>query len=289
MRTQTEVWRVRVVVTGSSGLLGRHVAAAFAAAGHDVLGIDLVAPAAPAWQHVSADLTQLGPTLQSIRRAEVVVHAAAVPRPTGRAAADVFSTNIAAMYNVLDAAEASGARRFVYASSFSVFGYPFFTLPVRPPALPVDEHHPIGAQDAYAVSKWLGEEMVDAAVRRGAFDAVSLRMPWIQTPESFLQNVGRRRATADAARDLWAYLDARDAGAAFVLAATCEIEGHLRVLISAEDTYMEEETEPLIRRVYPEVAIRQPLPGFRSVIDLDQARTTLGFVPRHGWRSYPEA
>ena len=35
---------MKVVVTGSSGLLGRHVAAALCDAGHDVVGIDAVSP-----------------------------------------------------------------------------------------------------------------------------------------------------------------------------------------------------------------------------------------------------
>jgi len=53
-------------------------------------------------------------------------------------------------------------------------------------------------------------EIVEAAVRRGAFSAVSLRMPWIQVPETFLR---QRRSAAGRAptppRDLWSYLDAR--------------------------------------------------------------------------------
>ena len=50
---------MRTIVTGSSGLLGRHVAAALVAAGHDVTGIDTVAKAhanfkrAVTWPHES--------------------------------------------------------------------------------------------------------------------------------------------------------------------------------------------------------------------------------------------
>src|SRR5947199_8048583 len=116
-----------VIVTGSSGLLGRHVAAALVEAGHAVLGLDIAAlPLEADWDHVTVDLTDLGPTLQLVRKAEAVVHIAAIPRPTGLPAVHVFKTNMAAAYNVVEAAVLNGATRLVYASSMSVLGYPFF-------------------------------------------------------------------------------------------------------------------------------------------------------------------
>ncbi|MDQ0470492.1 NAD-dependent epimerase/dehydratase family protein [Labrys wisconsinensis] len=281
---------MKVAVTGSSGLLGRHVAAALAAAGHEVLGID-TAPPPPgaAWQHAAADAGDLGALAQLMRGAGAVAHIAAIPRPTGRAPAEVFSVNVRTAYAAVEAAILAGAGRFVYASSFSVLGYPFFERPVTPPYLPVDEGHPIGAQDPYGLSKWLGEEIVEAAVRRGAFDAVSLRMPWIQTPASFFAEVGPRRQTPQAARDLWSYLDARDAAAAFVAAVERPLAGHVRLFLSAADSFAEEATETLVRRAYPGVPLVRPIPGTGALIDTARARVALGFEPRHAWRSYDRA
>lgn len=277
---------MKIVITGSSGLLGRHVASAFVAAGHDVLGIDAVAPADCTWTHVSADLTDLGLTLQLIRDCDAVVHIAAIPRPLGKAPAEVFKTNMAIAYNVIEAAALSKAKRFVYASSFSVLGYPFAENFVDPAYLPIDQNHPIGAQDAYGLSKWLGEEIVEAAMRRGAFSAVSLRMPWIQTPESFFDSVGPRRNLADAARDLWSYLDARDAADAFIKALAWQGEGHLRTFLSAADTYSEELTDALVKRAFPATPLKRPLSGHDAVIDNSHALETLGFAPQHSWRAY---
>jgi len=280
---------MRIVVTGSSGLLGRHVAGAVVDAGHAVLGLDVAAPPKDAaWEHVTADLTDLGQTLQLMRDAEAVVHIAAIPRPTGLPAGHVFRTNMATCYNVVEAAVLNGAERLVYASSMSVLGYPFFETPVAPSYLPFDSAHPAAPQDAYALSKWLGEEIVASAVRRRpGLSAVSLRMPWIQTAETFPREVvGRRRRAALAARDLWGYLDARDAASAFVSAVERPLEGHSRVFISAVDTFMEVETEALVRAAYPGVEMRYPLPGHKTVFDLTEARELLGFEPRHSWRDY---
>jgi nucleoside-diphosphate-sugar epimerase len=279
-----------VIVTGSSGLLGRHVAAALVEAGHTVVGIDALAPSkgSASWDHVTADLTDLGATLQLIRNAEAVVQIAAIPRPTGLPAGQVFRTNMAVAYNVVEAAVLSGASRLVYASSMSVLGYPFFETPIAPAYLPIDAAHPVGPQDAYALSKWLGEEIVEAAIRRRAgLAAVSLRMPWIQTAETFPREVGARRAKAMlVARDLWGYLDARDAAAAFVAAVERPIEGHHRLYISAADTFMEVETQALVRAAYPDVEHKRPLAGHETIFDLSEARAVLGFSPRHGWRDY---
>jgi len=278
-----------VIVTGSSGLLGRHVAAALAATGHGVLGLDATAPPAGAsWDHVTADLTDLGQALQLVRNAKAVVHLAAIPRPTGLPAGRVFSTNMAAAYNVVEAAVLNGATRLVYASSMSVLGYPFFETPIAPAYVPIDSAHPVAPQDAYALSKWLGEEVVDAAVRRRpVLSAVSLRMPWIQTAATFAREVvGRRARAALVARDLWAYLDAGDAAAAFVAAVARPIEGHRRLFISAADTFAEVETAALVRAAYPRTVMKRALAGYETVFDLGEARETLGFVPAISWRDY---
>lgn len=279
----------RIVVTGSSGLLGRHVARRLVEGGHEVVGIDMApAPANAGWTHVTGDAGDLAVTAGLAAGADAVVHVAAIPRPTGRAAVDVFRTNMAATFAAIEAARLVGVRRFVYASSFSVYGYPFFERDLRPSFLPLDERHPVGAQDVYATTKWLGEEMVEAAVRRGAFTAVSLRMPWVQTPETFHREVGPRRAGADAARDLFAYIDARDAAEAFRAAVeSTAVTGHARLLVAAADSYAYQPTEAIVNRFYPGVPWRGGADRFAGLLDCAAARTTLGYAPRHSWRDYP--
>jgi len=279
---------MRVIVTGTSGFLGRHVAAHLVRAGHDVLGIDTVAPASSTggWQHVSADLSAFAAALELVRDADAVVHIAAIPRPTGRTAGDVFHTNVAAAFNVIEATRLARIPRLVYASSFSVLGYPFGRPFVPPKALPVDETDPTHAQDAYGLSKWLGEEIVEASVRQGGISAVSLRMPWVQMPETFFAQIGPRRQTVDAVHDLWSYLDVRDAAEAFRLALDWKGSGHVRLYLAADDTYLDEPTAPALARALPGVPLRRPLEGFAGLIDTRLARETLGFAPQYSWRDY---
>ncbi len=275
-----------IALTGSSGLLGRAIAEALLAAGHTVRGIDAVPPTTAVSSHLHVHLEDFGATVQALAGADAVIHAAAIPRPTGRVASEVFSVNMALAFNVVEAAALLGIRRVVYASSFSVLGFPFFERPVELAFLPIDETHPLAPQDAYALSKTLGEDIVEAAVRRGRIDAISLRMPWIQSPATFMNEVGPRRASADSGRDLWSYIDARDAAAGFLAAVEAKTEGHLRFFLSAADTYSETPTAELVRAAFPAVVLRQPLAGHASVIDTAAARAALGFTARYSWRDY---
>lgn len=276
---------MRIAVTGSSGLLGSHVAAALAAAGHEVRGIDrLPPPPGATWQHDSADACRPDALQPLLRGVEALVHAAAIPRPTGHEPTEVLETNTMASFAAVEAAIAVGARRLVYASSFSVYGWPFAQRPPTPAYLPIDEAHPIGAQDAYALSKWLGEEIVEAGVRRAGLSAVSLRMPWLHTPASFVAAIPPRLASGGAHLDLWAYLDVRDAADAFVAAVTVPLAGHHRILLSAADSYAPEPTPVLVAAAFPGCPLRRPLDGHAALLDSTRALDLLRWRPRRSWR-----
>jgi nucleoside-diphosphate-sugar epimerase len=279
-----------VVVTGAAGLLGRHVVLAMTQAGHEVRGVDVVPPAGPASdaQFVGADLTDLGAAVQALTDAEVVIHTAAIPRPVGRTASEVFRTNVLAAQNVTEAALIHGARRIVNASSFSVIGWPFNPQPMLPAFLPIDESHPLAPQEAYGLSKLVTELIVAAGVRRApTLTAINLRMPWIQTADTFAVDVApRRQDTATATGNLWAYIDADDAAAAFLAALNAPVDGCESVYIAAPDTFMEEETLTLVEDSFPGLELRADLPGHSSVISSGAAERLLGARPQRSWRAY---
>lgn len=273
-----------VAVTGAAGLLGRHVVAALTEAGIRVLGIDLPGRGTDR----EADLTMPRVAETALRGSEALVHLAGIPRPAGSTPEAILAANVGGTAAVLEAAESLGIRRVVLASSFSVLGLPFAPRPVRIVALPVDESHAVAPQDHYAVSKWLAEELVDAWVRRTGSRAVSLRMPWLQSPATFWKEVGPRRETPEARLDLWAYLDLRDAGRAFVaaLAATAEPgEGHERLFVAAADSYSETPSLDLAHRHWPQATLGA-LPGHASLVASAKAVEVLGWMPRHSWREY---
>src|SRR5215218_11346360 len=179
---------MRVVVTGGSGLAGRAVVADLLEHGFDVMNVDLV-PLEETAPFRRADLVDLGQVYGCFRDADAVVHFAAIPRPAFDVPEVVFGTNVMSAFNVLEAASTLGINRVVYASSVSVLGFPFFEQSIAPVYVPIDEAHPLLPQDAYALSQRLGEELAEGFSRRGHLSVVSLRFPWIHTPQTFVEQV----------------------------------------------------------------------------------------------------
>ncbi len=277
---------MRVVVTGGSGLAGRAVVAGLLEHGFDVTNVDLVASDGPA-PFRRADLEDLGQVYGCLRGAEAVVHFAAIPRPTLDVPEVVFRTNVMSAFNVLEAASALGITRVVSASSVSVLGFPFFERPFAPDYVPIDEAHPLLPQDAYALSKRIGEELADGFARRGRLTVVSLRFPWIHTPRTFAEQLLPLWADpAAGASNLWSYIDTRDVAEAVRLALTAEIGGHEACFVAASDSFMPIPSRVLITDCYPTTVIHNVLTDHASLLSSAKAEALLGYRARHSWRSY---
>lgn len=159
------------VLTGAAGYLGRQLAEALAAAGHDLILLDRAFPdgyAPPAGRHVvrTADLADAG----SMRALEAdlahgldhVVHAAAVtahPRRLGISSLDYVEQHLAAGLTMLRWAERNGARA-VLVSSAAVFA------PEQ--AGPIDETRVPLPRGPYASAK----RMLELATFEAADDGV---------------------------------------------------------------------------------------------------------------------
>src|SRR5215212_6599009 len=277
---------MRVVVTGGSGLAGRAVVEDLIEHGFDVTNVDLVPSEGPA-PFLRADLVDLGQVYSCLRDAEAVVHFAAIPRPTLDVPEVVFRTNVMSAFNVLEAAIALGINRIVYASSVSVLGFPFFVQPLAPEFVPIDEAHPLLPQDAYALSKRIGEELADGFARRGPLTVVSLRFPWIHTPRTFVEQLQPLwRDPAAGASNLWSYIDTRDVAEAARLALTAEIAEHTACFVAASDTFMPIPSRVLVANHYPTTVIHDELTDHASLLSSARAQALLGFRARQSWRSY---
>ena len=171
------------LVTGAAGFIGSNLAEALLGLGQTVVGLDNFStgrranvaelealPGADArFRFVEADVRDPAACLEACRGADYVLHQAAlgsVPRSLENPRA-THESNVDGFVNILLAAREAGVRRFVYASSSSVYG--------DHPALPKTEDTVGELLSPYAVTKRADELYAMVFSRSYGFETVGLR------------------------------------------------------------------------------------------------------------------
>jgi UDP-glucose 4-epimerase len=152
---------VRVLLTGSSGWLGRFLAPALRSAGHTVIGLDVVP---------GADTTFVGSVAlkANVERVfadyaiEAVIHAGGLHKPDiKRFPAQAFvDVNVTGTLNLLDAAVAAGHDRFVFTSTTSLMISQDIRDEAQAGAIWLDEDYaPLAPRNIYGVTKLAAEHL----------------------------------------------------------------------------------------------------------------------------------
>jgi nucleoside-diphosphate-sugar epimerase len=277
---------MKIVVTGSSGQLGRQVVRDLTAAGHDVLGIDRVANSSmrPSWV---CDLSLTGGLFEACGGAEAVVHLAAIPAPNLMPDSVTFNNNVSAVYNVLKVAAALKIGKIVIASSIAAYGFLYAQKMPEPQYLPLDEEHPCQPTDSYGLSKVVGETIADSFATQMDASVSSLRLPGINFDPEFKlikERLGNPRYRLPG---FWTYIDVRDAAEACRLALEAAPRGHTIFNVAAATSNMREPTDELLRQYLPTVKKREDkFVGNWSGMDSRKAERILGFRAQHVWEKY---
>jgi nucleoside-diphosphate-sugar epimerase len=278
---------MRVVVTGGSGRAGSYTVEELAAAGHEVVNLDIVRPPVGLpGSFVQLDLTRAGEVYDVLAqvRPEGVCHLAANPSPTGFPRHQTFDNNVISTNNVMQAAGDLGVSRLVYASSEMATGW--LTTNELPPRFPFDETDRIDSPSAYALSKYLGEIIADSMVRQfPSMSICSLRINNVIMPERYDILRYRREHFPEGGVNFWSYIDVRDVASAFRAALEGEIVGHEVFLIAAADTCLDTPIQEATLRLYGPGASFAPDHGpFDSVFSCRRIEQRLGWKPRYSWR-----
>jgi len=278
---------MKIVVTGGSGHTGTAVVDYLVTHKYSVAIIDQVTPQRKDIPSKFCDLLDYGQVIDCLENADAVVHLAAIPRPIFHPNTVVFKNNVLSTYNIFEASSVLKIPRIIYASSISVTGYPFYSRFFEPQYLPIDEDHPPAPQDPYGLSKYIGEEIGKSYTRRSDMTVISLRMPWIHTPETFRKEILPYRNNPEfGASNLWAYVDSRDVGQAVQLSIEAELEGYWSFYISAFNSFMEVPSHELAEKFYPGSLVKTGYTGNFSFISSEQASQKLRYQPRYSWQDY---
>jgi dihydroflavonol-4-reductase len=187
---------VRVLVTGTTGFTGSHLAAALAARGHHVRMLQRseahnpdIGPIRGA-EVVVGDLRDRTAIATAVAGVEIVYHVAAMYRVAG-VPDDVYrAVNATAVGAIVEAAAAAGVRRIVHCSTVGVHGDI-----AHPPA---NEDAPLRPGDVYQVSKVEGERLAREAGARCGIEVTIVRPSGIYGPGDrrllkLFRGIARRR------------------------------------------------------------------------------------------------
>ena len=270
---------MRVLVTGSSGLIGSAVVQRLRAEGDGVVGFDIAD---------GHDVLDAPGVAAAAADCDAIVHAAGGHTDTDDPGARYITHNVTGNWNILDAARQEGIRRVVTFSSVNALG--IFSGNGVPDYLPIDDEHPARPTTAYGMSKRLVEELCRCFTLSTGIATICLRPPAVLGPA--------RRALFEAARaadpaaewvPFWeygAFLDVRDVAGAVFAALRCADPGHLTALICADDVTSPVPIPELVERLLPGVPWRGPVQTdpWGSLVRCDRARAVLGWAPKYLWR-----
>lgn len=179
------------LVTGAAGFVGSHLCERLLQEGFDVVGIDSFTDFYPKWikeknilplmreekfEFIAEDLNRLD-LKRLLKKADYIFHLAAqagVRTSWGQNFSIYTQNNIEATQKLLEAAKANQIKKFIYASSSSVYGFC--------PELPMSETSPVCPFSPYGVSKLAAEQLCFLYFKNYGVPCVSLRLFTVYGP-----------------------------------------------------------------------------------------------------------
>lgn len=254
---------MRILLTGSSGWLGRFLAPMLRARGHLVVGLD-VAPGRDT--HIVGSVADKTAIYRAFANhgIEAVIHAGALHKPDiARYDAQAFvDINVTGTLNLLEAARQAGHDRFVFTSTTSLMISQAIRDERSDLAVWLDEASgPIAPRNIYGVTKYAGEQLCRLYHADHGLNAVILR-----TARFFPEEDDTHRALSGenmkANELLHRRLTVEDAAAAHVVAVErAGMVGFGSYVVSAPTPFAREDAAELkrdarrvIERLYPEAA-----------------------------------
>lgn len=150
---------MEILVTGSAGHLGDALVRSLQAAGHDVVGIDLLASPTT---HVVGSIADRSVVQSCMAGVQAVMHTATLHKPhvATHSKQDFVDVNITGTLNLLEEAVRANVGAFVFTSTTSTFGHALSPAVGEPAAWITEDVVPI-PKNIYGVTKLAAENCVN--------------------------------------------------------------------------------------------------------------------------------
>lgn len=179
---------MKALVTGGAGFIGSHLCELLLSKGYEVTALDNLScgnlkniesiAGHSAFRFVESDIRKSENLCTEFEGVDWVFHLAGLADivPSIERPSDYYQTNVTGTFNVLECARECGVKRFIYAASSSSYGIP--------QTYPTPETSAIKPQYPYALTKFLGEELVLHWSLTYQLPALSLRLFNVFGPRS---------------------------------------------------------------------------------------------------------
>jgi nucleoside-diphosphate-sugar epimerase len=252
---------MKIVVTGASGLIGTATVRHLLKCGHEIIATDRRScEFDPGFNLIVGDLNNLEFCKSLMQGSDALIHLAAIPNPVNNSQFEVFSNNVVSTFAIFNASAEARIRIVTYASSLSIYGFPFSIRKKAPKYVPVDEKHVLDYDDSYALSKYVNELSAKMWFERTGLSFVGLRLPWICN-QGMVHELNARSVDEGIdlstyfSKSLWCYLDIRDAVAALETVVSSNFKGNEVFTLSADCTMLTSTTFDLMKKFYPDCEI----------------------------------
>lgn len=234
-----------ILVTGSSGRIGRAVVSELLSRNHSVRGFDRVAT--PGLDDmIVGTLTDEAAVQRAVRGSTTVIHLAATPDDADFLN-EIVPNNIIGVHHIFEQAQQAGVKRLIVASSGQVV---WWQRKIGP--FPIDANVQPTPRYWYAAAKLFLEGAGRSFAEKFGTEVIAVRLGWCpRTPEQ----VEEIRA------DEWAqdvYLSPSDAGRFFACCVEAKLEKKFNLL------YVTSKSK-------------------RGMYDLETTKRVVGFEPRESW------
>ena len=177
---------IKSIVTGGAGFLGSHLVEKLVSLKHEVIVLDNffvgklenLKRVRNKIKIIKCDISKKGNWGRCIQKADYVFHLAALADivPSIEKPENYLNTNVNGTLNILNYCDSKKLKKFIYAASSSCYGIP--------DKYPTEEVAKINPQYPYALSKWMGEELILHWSKVYKLKVISLRFFNLYGPRS---------------------------------------------------------------------------------------------------------